>query len=133
HGLAPPHELRAVPAARGGNRGRDPGLPSEPGMARPGSRRAPAPGRPWLRSHRGLRLRLHSLADPPLDRAHDGLADGGHADVLHSDTATAGKVFTLTSGLFLGRAVLPMAWGIAALAYFGGTGRASPDDVLGDN
>jgi solute:Na+ symporter, SSS family len=36
------------------------------------------------------------------------------------DPATARKVFTLTSFLFLARAVLPMAWGIAALAFFGG-------------
>jgi Na+/proline symporter len=48
------------------------------------------------------------------------------------DAATAGKVFTLTSGLFLGRAVLPMAWGIAALAYFGGTGPPPPEDVTRD-
>jgi len=40
------------------------------------------------------------------------------------DTATGRKLFMLTSGLFLGRAVLPMAWGIAALAFF--TARASP-------
>lgn len=32
---------------------------------------------------------------------------------------TGRKVFTLTSVLFLGRAVLPMTWGIAALAFFG--------------
>jgi solute:Na+ symporter, SSS family len=36
------------------------------------------------------------------------------------DAATGRKVFTLTSVLFLGRAVLPMAWGIAALAFFWG-------------
>jgi Na+/proline symporter len=36
------------------------------------------------------------------------------------DAATGRRVFTLTSVLFLGRAVIPMAWGIAALAYFGG-------------
>jgi solute:Na+ symporter, SSS family len=40
------------------------------------------------------------------------------------DAATARKVFTLTSVLFLGRAVIPMAWGIAALAFF--WGRATP-------
>lgn len=34
------------------------------------------------------------------------------------DTQTGRKVFTLTSVLFLGRAVIPMAWGIAALAFF---------------
>jgi Na+/proline symporter len=42
------------------------------------------------------------------------------------DTATGRKLFTLTSVLFLGRAVLPMAWGISALAYFGGMSRALP-------
>jgi SSS family solute:Na+ symporter len=40
------------------------------------------------------------------------------------DAATGRKVFTLTSVLFLGRAVIPMAWGIAALAFF--SGRAEP-------
>jgi SSS family solute:Na+ symporter len=40
------------------------------------------------------------------------------------DAATGRKVFTLTSVLFLGRAVIPMAWGIAALAFF--AGRAAP-------
>jgi SSS family solute:Na+ symporter len=40
------------------------------------------------------------------------------------DAATGRKVFTLTSFLFLGRAVLPMAWGIAALAFF--WGQATP-------
>jgi SSS family solute:Na+ symporter len=40
------------------------------------------------------------------------------------DPATVRKVFTLTSGLFLGRAVIPMMWGIAALAFF--WGRAQP-------
>jgi len=40
------------------------------------------------------------------------------------DAATGRKVFTLTSVLFLGRAVIPMAWGIAALAFF--FGRATP-------
>ena len=40
------------------------------------------------------------------------------------DAATARKVFTLTSVLFLGRAVIPMAWGIAALAFF--WGRTTP-------
>lgn len=39
------------------------------------------------------------------------------------DTATGKKVFMLTSVLFLGRAVIPMAWGIAALAFFWGQGR----------
>jgi solute:Na+ symporter, SSS family len=40
------------------------------------------------------------------------------------DAATGRKVFRLTSVLFLGRAVIPMAWGIAALAFF--FGRATP-------
>jgi SSS family solute:Na+ symporter len=40
------------------------------------------------------------------------------------DAATGRRVFTLTSVLFLGRAVIPMAWGIAALAFF--FGRAAP-------
>jgi SSS family solute:Na+ symporter len=40
------------------------------------------------------------------------------------DAATGRKVFTLTSVLFLGRAVIPMAWGIAALAFF--AGRVTP-------
>jgi len=40
------------------------------------------------------------------------------------DAATGRKVFTMTSVLFLGRAVIPMAWGIAALAFF--AGRAGP-------
>jgi SSS family solute:Na+ symporter len=40
------------------------------------------------------------------------------------DAATGRKVFTMTSVLFLGRAVIPMAWGIAALALF--AGRAAP-------
>jgi Na+/proline symporter len=34
------------------------------------------------------------------------------------NAATGRRVFTLTSVLFLGRAVLPMAWGIAAFAFF---------------
>jgi SSS family solute:Na+ symporter len=42
------------------------------------------------------------------------------------DTATGKKVFTLTSVLFLGRAVIPMAWGIAALAFFWGQSRPLP-------
>ena len=42
------------------------------------------------------------------------------------DAETGRKLFTLTSVLFLGRAVLPMVWGIAALAYFGGMSRALP-------
>jgi len=48
------------------------------------------------------------------------------------DAATGRKVFTLTSVLFLGRAVIPMAWGIAALAFFAGrmTPRAPvPDET----
>jgi SSS family solute:Na+ symporter len=39
-----------------------------------------------------------------------------------TDTRTGEKVFRLTSVLFLGRAVIPMAWGIAALAFFGRAG-----------
>jgi SSS family solute:Na+ symporter len=44
------------------------------------------------------------------------------------DAATGRRVFTLTSVLFLGRAVIPMAWGIAALAFFAARGAplASP-------
>lgn len=42
------------------------------------------------------------------------------------DAATGRKVFTLTSVLFLGRAVIPMAWGIAALAFFSGQSRPLP-------
>jgi SSS family solute:Na+ symporter len=42
------------------------------------------------------------------------------------DTATGKKVFMLTSVLFLGRAVIPMAWGIAALAFFWGQSRPLP-------
>ncbi len=40
------------------------------------------------------------------------------------DAAVGKKMFTLTGFLFLARAVLPMAWGIAALAFF--WGRAEP-------
>jgi SSS family solute:Na+ symporter len=40
------------------------------------------------------------------------------------DAAVGTKVFTLTGFLFLGRALIPMAWGIAALAFF--WGRAEP-------
>jgi SSS family solute:Na+ symporter len=36
------------------------------------------------------------------------------------DIATGRKIYRLTSVLFLGRAVIPMAWGIAALAFFAG-------------
>jgi SSS family solute:Na+ symporter len=42
------------------------------------------------------------------------------------DTTTGKKVFTLTSVLFLGRAVIPMAWGISALAFFWGQARPLP-------
>ena len=35
-----------------------------------------------------------------------------------ADTRTSKRVYQLTSLLFLGRAVIPMAWGIAALAFF---------------
>ncbi len=40
------------------------------------------------------------------------------------DAAVGKKMFTLTGFLFLGRALIPMAWGIAALAFF--WGRAEP-------
>ena len=40
-------------------------------------------------------------------------------------------MFRLTSGLFLGRAVIPMAWGIAALAFFWGKSPAQPVDPGG--
>lgn len=36
-----------------------------------------------------------------------------------TDTTTGKKMFSLTSILFVGRAVLPIFWGIAALAFFG--------------
>ena len=35
------------------------------------------------------------------------------------DTATGKKMFSLTSILFVGRGVIPMLWGVAALAFFG--------------
>lgn len=40
------------------------------------------------------------------------------------DPATGRKMFTLTGFLFLGRAIIPMVWGIAALAFF--WGRSEP-------
>jgi SSS family solute:Na+ symporter len=40
------------------------------------------------------------------------------------DAAVGRKMFTLTGFLFLGRALIPMAWGIAALAFF--WGRSAP-------
>ncbi len=40
------------------------------------------------------------------------------------DAAVGKKMFTLTGFLFLGRALVPMAWGIAALAFF--WGRSAP-------
>jgi SSS family solute:Na+ symporter len=40
------------------------------------------------------------------------------------DAAVGKKMFTLTGFLFLGRALVPMVWGIAALAFF--WGRAEP-------
>jgi Na+/proline symporter len=40
------------------------------------------------------------------------------------DAAVGTRMFTLTAFLFLGRALIPMAWGIAALAFF--WGRAEP-------
>ena len=43
------------------------------------------------------------------------------------DSATGRRVFTLTSVLFLGRAVIPMAWGIAALAFFSAGPRRAPE------
>jgi SSS family solute:Na+ symporter len=48
-----------------------------------------------------------------------------------SDTRTSRRVFQLTSGLFLGRAVIPMAWGIAAFAFFWGQSPALPADPGG--
>lgn len=42
------------------------------------------------------------------------------------DTRTVKKIFTLTSGLFLGRAIIPMFWGAAALAFFGVASKADP-------
>ncbi len=46
------------------------------------------------------------------------------------DAAVGRRMFTLTGFLFLGRALIPMAWGIAALAFF--WGRAEPvADALG--
>ena len=41
-----------------------------------------------------------------------------------TDAAVGKRMFTLTGFLFLGRAVIPMAWGIAALAFF--SARAEP-------
>jgi SSS family solute:Na+ symporter len=38
------------------------------------------------------------------------------------DAAVGKRMFTLTGFLFLGRALIPMAWGIAALAFFWGRG-----------
>ena len=40
------------------------------------------------------------------------------------DAAVGKKMFTLTGFLFLGRALIPMVWGISALAFF--WGRAEP-------
>ena len=40
------------------------------------------------------------------------------------DAAVGKRMFTLTGFLFLGRALIPMAWGIAALAFF--WGRSAP-------
>jgi SSS family solute:Na+ symporter len=48
-----------------------------------------------------------------------------------TDTRTSKRVFQLTSGLFLGRAVIPMAWGIAALAFFWGASAPLPPDPHG--
>jgi solute:Na+ symporter, SSS family len=48
-----------------------------------------------------------------------------------TDTRTSKRVFQLTSGLFLGRAVIPMAWGIAALAFFWGASAPLPPDPGG--
>ena len=43
-----------------------------------------------------------------------------------TDARTSRRVYQLTSGLFLGRAVIPMAWGIAALAFFWGMAAPLP-------
>jgi SSS family solute:Na+ symporter len=45
------------------------------------------------------------------------------------DPAVGRKMFTLTGFLFLGRALIPMVWGIAALAFF--WGRAEPVATAG--
>jgi SSS family solute:Na+ symporter len=45
------------------------------------------------------------------------------------DPAVGKKMFTLTGFLFLGRALIPMVWGIAALAFF--WGRAEPVATAG--
>jgi len=45
------------------------------------------------------------------------------------DAAVGKKMFTLTGFLFLGRALIPMVWGIAALAFF--WGRAEPVATTG--
>jgi len=42
------------------------------------------------------------------------------------DAATGRRMFTLTSVLFLGRAVIPMTWGIAALAFFSARSQPLP-------
>ena len=72
-----------------------------------------------------LGLRLHPVAGPPVDRAHDGLAVGGACARSPPRTRRSGRRCSrLTGFLFLGRALIPMAWGIAALAFF--WGRAEP-------
>ncbi|HXY39190.1 MAG TPA: hypothetical protein VEQ10_05945 [Vicinamibacteria bacterium] len=48
-----------------------------------------------------------------------------------TDARTSRRVYQLTSGLFLGRAVIPMAWGIAALAFFWGAAAPLPADPAG--
>ncbi len=48
-----------------------------------------------------------------------------------TDTRTSRRVYQLTSGLFLGRAVIPMAWGIAALAFSWSAAAPLPADPAG--
>jgi SSS family solute:Na+ symporter len=43
------------------------------------------------------------------------------------DTAVGRRMFTLTGFLFLGRAVIPMAWGIAALGFFHARSQPAPE------
>jgi len=48
-----------------------------------------------------------------------------------ADTRTSKRVYQLTSVLFLGRAVIPMGWGIAALAFFWSAAPPLPADAAG--
>jgi SSS family solute:Na+ symporter len=48
-----------------------------------------------------------------------------------ADTRTSKRVYQLTSFLFLGRAVIPMGWGIAALAFFWSASAPLPRDPAG--